>query len=176
MMKKLLIVIWGVLLLLSCETDHEEAYLSVKPTSITFSYLPSEDVISVNSNIEFHVNSSQEWCKANKTGSQLIIKVTENENAKQRTAVVTVFAEEVPSIDINITQNGTNPVFTVDYEDLIQQFSSEKESRLFRGETNIDFEVKSTEGWCKAEVVNSSKHNLQIAVDKNKEISKSYLL
>lgn len=157
----------GLLLFVSCEAEKNKVFLLVEKTDVSFLSVPGVAMILVSTNGNYSADSSQEWCAVTPSGSNLKVSVVENVGNQGRTAIVTLSAEGVASIRINVSQAGVDPVFRVNQHLLTQQFGIDKESRLLEVETNVAFTATSNQAWCQTEILSNTKRNLRITVDEN---------
>lgn len=79
------IVAWG------CSSGSEEVPVTVSPGAVTFSSNAGKQTVLVTAGSKWEAVSSQPgWCTTQCDGKQLIINVTKNYAAKERTAQITV--------------------------------------------------------------------------------------
>lgn len=166
-MKKTLIYILGLLLFVSCKAEKDEIFLLAEKTNVTFISDSGFEIIPVSTNGKYAADSSQEWCTVSSLSNSLKITVTENFDHQERLAIVTLAADGVASVRVNVTQAGIDPLFRVNQDLLTQQFGIDKESRLLEVETNVAFTATSNQAWCQTEILNNTKRNLRITVDEN---------
>lgn len=166
-MKKLWICILVALVSVTCKPEQDTPFLSVESTNVTFSSVPGIEMIPVSTNRDYTATSSQEWCNATPAGNLLKVAVNENVAIQERTAAVTLSAEGVAGIRLNVKQAGTAPVFAIDPALKTMQFGSDGESRLLKVDTNVPFTALSDQSWCQAEILSRTDRNLRITVSGN---------
>jgi endoglucanase len=95
----------------SCEKEVVEPFISVDPTSLTYSADIASDTVEVTMNgAHWEATSSQTWCTLSKRVSslkedKLIVSVSANTGTTVRTATITVLMDNNLNITINVTQN-----------------------------------------------------------------------
>jgi len=170
-MKKFLIYILVVCAFVSCKSKENRIFLDIKTTNVNFSSVSGVEMIPVSTNGEYTATSSYKWCTATLAGDFLKVKVNENVDSQERIAIVTLSAEGVASIRVNVKQAGTDPFFTIDPALQTQQFNSDSEFRLLKIDANVPFTVVSSQTWCQMEMPSEAIPNLRITVAENKDIT-----
>ena len=100
------------------------AVLEADVQALDFDCMGSSKTIHITSNVEWTVESSQSWCVAAKSGSQVLVTVSQHNGSAQREAVLTIKSGDLTKT-INVTQmyddgsvtNGDADVHFVNWED-----------------------------------------------------------
>lgn len=154
MKKHQLILVLYCLLFYSC--NKEELFpdfiyeMTVSQESLNVVAEGGEEMIEVNSNYEWTVESNVDWCKpsiesgsAGKSSFQLLIE--KNENVEERIAEITVTAGSVIRI-ITVVQINPDGFEIVDLPASVSVDGLENVLRL-QAKTNMQLEVSSPDGW-----------------------------
>lgn len=156
--------------------------LVLSPTSLSFESNGGQQTVTVTTNASaWTVESSQSWCKAEKSGDRVKVTAESNATQQQRTATITVkITGSTIQQSINVTQ--TNSLGQYCQADIPDEFvfNCEPTGIGFVLNTNIDqFQVTSSEAWCTAKVTDipnaTDKKQLFIEVaDYQKKDSQGY--
>jgi hypothetical protein len=147
-----------------------EAFLTVSPTSLSFTESGGSENISITSNTNWTVSSNQTWCTVSPTSGSnngtVTIKVDENKNTTERSAIITVKYGD-KSITIPVTQTGTDVQLTVSPTSL--SFTENGGSENISITSNTSWIVSSNQSWCTVSPTSGSNNGtVTIRVDENK--------
>lgn len=94
--------------------------LEVDAASLEFCFFASTRTLKLTSNVSWNVTSSEAWCTVSPESGNgemnLEVKVTRNESATSRTAVLTITSAST-SVTVPVTQRGDDGSQTTDLED-----------------------------------------------------------
>ena len=145
--------------------------LSLSVTSLSFEQAGGQQSVTVTTNAPaWTAESNQSWCKVSLSDNTLQVTADANSGNEQRTATITVKATGVSqSQTVTVTQASiTDEYCRADIPDE-WVFNCEALGISWVMDTNIEnFEVTSSEPWCKAEVApipNSDKKQLKLETE-----------
>lgn len=112
-MKKSLFYLFAILFMAgtvtacsSSDNDKDENSLKVSVAALSFESVAGEQTFDITSNVEWAVNSDQEWCVVTPTSgkNEVTVKVTENRGAAERTAKISIVGKGVAAKEVKVTQ------------------------------------------------------------------------
>ena len=112
-MKKSLFYLFAILFMAgtvtacsSSDNDKDENSLKVSVAALSFESVAGEQTFDITSNVEWAVNSDQEWCVVTPTSgkNEVTVKVTENRGASERNSKMAIVGKGIAAKDVKVTQ------------------------------------------------------------------------
>ena len=172
---KIVLVLLSVLIFLGCKDNVDKPFLALETSEVIFSAEQGSKLVSVSSNSEISVTSSQSsWCSAtviSDNGAKSIeITVQRNINATQgRAANITVSAGAATAA-IEVKQDAaTMPPFFNVVANSALQFTAQAAQQHFSVNANVSFTATSSaQSWCTVVINhNATSNNVTVSVTEN---------
>ncbi|MDR1115687.1 MAG: outer membrane beta-barrel protein [Tannerella sp.] len=117
-------------------------------SSLTFPAEGKEDVITVSSNTPWEVTTTLSWCRVEKAGNTIKVKVDVNDSAKERKGDITVKSETLTRT-ISVSQGAGKEQLSAMQSSLT--FPAEGKESVIAVSSNTPWEVTTALSWCRVE-------------------------
>lgn len=157
--------------LTSCtdKNETEETFLKVSKETLSFTNSESEDLIYIQSNMDYTISSDKQWCTPTQQEStsaktdKYLVKVSENTEVENRTATITI-SSSVKNLKITVEQGAGNGLIVKE-----KSFQIESHGGPFTVElsTNGEYSHSINSGWISETIDSKSRAMTEHALEFN---------
>ena len=159
-MKKIIILILGIVVFASCEMGDDDVNLAVSQSELSFTAESSEQIVDILTDAYWNYEYTAEWLLVRQQQDKIRVIVSENPTTAERSDVIKITVNGATQKEIKVTQEGTE--IAIDGNTVT--VSSKGETISVPIQSNVKWTVDNEIEWCSVQKKDS---NLEISVDRN---------